>query len=140
MFLGRYDGVLDEGYLPLPPEWRAQLALGLVVTRGVERCLSIYPLSQWQVIAEALRLLPFTRAHSRALSRLLFAEAHQSPLDEKGRLFLSEALRGYAKLEREVVLIGLGTHLEVWDATLWQEANRKIEEEAAAIAERVEEL
>ncbi|MFQ5885848.1 MAG: division/cell wall cluster transcriptional repressor MraZ [Anaerolineae bacterium] len=140
MFLGRYEGQWDgEGYLKVPQELRPQLGLGFVLTRGLGECLWIYPLCQWRSLVEELHRLPFSRADARALGRFLFAEAQECQLSEKGYLFIPESLRRHARLEGETLIVGLDSHLEIWDTRLWQDLMLEIEEEAISIGERVSE-
>ncbi len=140
MFLGTYEGEWDgEGYLKVPPELCPQLALGFVLTRGLGGCLWTYPLSQWRSLVEELHRLPFSRADARALGRFLFAEAQECQLSEKGYLFVPESLRRYARLEGETLIVGLDSHLEIWDPRLWRDLMLETEEEAISIAERVSE-
>jgi len=140
MFLGTYEGKWDgEGYLKVPQELRPRLALGFVLTRGLGGCLWIYPLPQWRSLVEELRRLPFSRADARALGRFLFAEAQECQLNEKGYLFIPESLRGYGLLEGETLVVGLDSHLEIWDTRRWQDLMLEIEEEAISIGERVSE-
>lgn len=140
MFLGTYEGQWDgEGYLKVPQELRPQLALGFVLTRGLGGCLWIYSLSQWRSLVEELQRLPFSRADARALGRFLFAEAQECQLSEKDYLFIPDSLRRYARLERETLIVGLDSHLEIWDTRLWQDLMLEIEEEAISIGERVSE-
>lgn len=140
MFLGTYESQWDgEGYLILPQELRPQLALGFVLTRGLGGCLWIYPLSQWRSLVEELHRLPFSRADARALGRFLFAEAQECQLSEKGYLSIPESLRRYARLGGQTVIVGLDSHLEIWDSRLWWDLMLEIEEEAISIGERVSE-
>ncbi len=140
MFLGTYEGQWDgEGHLKVPQELRPQLALEFVLTRGLGGCLWIYPLSQWRSLVEELHRLPFSRADARALGRFLFAEAQECQLSENGYLFIPESLRRYARLDGETLIVGLDSHLEIWDARLWRDLIPGIEEEAISIGERVSE-
>lgn len=139
MFLGTHEGQWDGNYLEVPQELRPQLALGLVLTRGLGGCLWIYPLSRWQGLVEELQRLPFSRTDARALGRFLFAEAQEGRLSERGHLFIPESLKSYARLEGETVIVGLDSHLEIWDSHLWRDLMLKIEEEAVSIGERVSE-
>jgi MraZ protein len=137
MFVGTYKCSWDGGGIVIPREFRSGLALGAVMTRGIEHCLWLHPLPEWRSLAERLANLPLTRGDCRSLVRLLYAGAVQRELDDEGRLFVTDELRQYAHLGQEVILLGLGSHLEVWDAGLWGEAQGRVEEEAEALAERV---
>jgi MraZ protein len=140
MFLGTYEGEWDgEGYLKMPQEFRPQLALGFVLTRGLGGCLWIYPLPHWRSLVEELHRLPFSRADARALGRFLLAEAQESQLSERGYLVIPESLRRYARLDGKTLVVGLDSHLEIWDTRLWRDLMLEIEEEAISIGERVSE-
>jgi len=140
MFLGTYEGKWDgEGHLRMPPELRPHLALGFVLTRGLGGCLWIYPLPQWRSLVEGLQRLPFSRSDARDLGRFLFAEAQECQLNEKSYLFIPEDLRRYARLDGETVIVGLDSHLEVWDSRLWRDVILEIETKADSIGERVSE-
>jgi MraZ protein len=139
MFLGTYEGQWDGEYLEVPQELRSQLALGFVITRGLGGCLWIYPTSQWQSLVEGLQRLPFSRADARALGRFLLAEARECQLSEKGYLFIPETLRRYARLDGETLIVGLDSHLEIWETRVWRDLIVEIEEEAISIGERVSE-
>jgi len=140
MFLGTYEGEWDgKGYLEVPQGLRPQLALGFVLTRGLGGCLWIYPLSRWRSLVEELHRLPFSRGDARALGRFLFAEAQECQLSEKGYLFIPESLVRYAQLEGETLIVGLDSHLEIWNTRLWRDLMVEIEEEALSIGERVSE-
>jgi len=90
-------------------------------------------------LVEELRRLPFSRADARALGRFLFAEAQECQLNEKGYLFIPESLRRYARVDGQTLLVGLDSHLEIWDTRLWRDSMLKIEGEAVSIGERVSE-
>lgn len=139
MFLGTYEGRWDGEYLEMPQELRPQLALGFVLTRGLGGCLWIYPRSQWRSLVEELHRLPFSLADARALGRFLFAEAREDQLGEKGHLLVPESLKRYARLDGEMVIVGLDSHIEMWDTSRWRDLMLKIEEEAISIGERVSE-
>jgi len=139
MFLGTYESKWDGEYLEVPQALRPQLALGFVLARGLGGCLWIYSLSHWRSLVEELRRLPFSRADARALGRFLFAEAQECQLSEKGYLFIPESLRRYARLGGETLIVGLDSHLEIWDARLWRDLMLEVEEEAISIGERVSE-
>lgn len=139
MFLGTYEGKWDGEHLEVPQGLRPQLALGFVLTRGLGGCLWIYTLSQWRNMVEELHRLPFSRADALALGRFLFAEAQESQLSEKGYLFVPDSLRRYARLDGETLIVGLDSHLEIWDTRQWRDLILEIEEEAISIGERVSE-
>jgi MraZ protein len=120
MFLGTHTPRLDEkGRLILPAKYRDELAPGLVLTKGQERCLYVFPLPEFDRITEALRTAPVTAKSVRDYSRVFFASASDEVPDKQGRITLPQALREYAGLQRDCVVIGANTRLEIWDAQAW---------------------
>ncbi len=128
MFLGQYTYTLDEkGRLTIPSRFRAELAEGLVLTKGLDRCLTIYPLSVWQELATKVNELPLTDPQGRALRRLFFADAVDTMLDRQGRILAPDRLREYAGLDPavEVVIVGLDRFIELWNPERWAEQNNR---------------
>jgi MraZ protein len=120
VFLGTHSPRLDEkGRLFLPAKYRDELAPGLVITKGQERCLYVFPLPEFGRITEALRTAPVTAKSVRDYSRVFFASASDEMPDKQGRVTIPAALRDYAGLQRDCVVIGANTRLEIWDAQSW---------------------
>jgi MraZ protein len=120
VFLGTHTPHLDEkGRLFLPAKYRDELSRGLVLTKGQERCLYVFPLPEFDRITEALRAAPVTAKAVRDYSRVFFASASDEMPDKQGRVTLPAALREYAGLQRDCVVIGANTRLEIWDAAAW---------------------
>lgn len=120
MFLGTHTLRLDEkGRLFLPAKYRDELARGLVLTKGQERCLYVFPESEFSRITEALRAAPVTAKAVRDYSRVFFASASDEIPDRQGRITIPPALREYAALSHECVVIGANTRLEIWDSEAW---------------------
>lgn len=120
MFLGTHTPRLDEkGRLFLPAKYRDELEPGLVLTKGQERCLYVFPLPEFGRITEALRAAPVTAKSVRDYSRVFFASASDETPDKQGRVTIPAALRDYAGLQRDCVVIGANTRLEIWDAQAW---------------------
>jgi MraZ protein len=120
LFLGTHTPRLDEkGRLILPAKYRDELAPGLVLTKGQERCLYVFPLPEFDRITQALRTAPVTAKSVRDYSRVFFASASDELPDKQGRITLPPALREYAGLQRDLVVIGANTRLEIWDAQAW---------------------
>ena len=134
MFLGEFVHTIDEkGRLTIPARFRADLAAGLVVTRGIDRCLAIYPMEEWRRLAERVSALPVTDRQARTLRRLVFAHASDAVPDQQGRVLIPPQLRDYAGLDGEVVITGLNTYVEVWNPTSWEEERECVEEDGADI-------
>ena len=128
MFLGEFVHTLDEkGRLTIPAKFRDDLSDGLVVTRGIDRCLAIYPLKEWGRLAEQVSALPMTDRLARAFRRLVFANASDAVLDKQGRVLIPPRLREYANLDGEAIVTGLNTYVEVWNLDAWGEERERVE-------------
>ncbi len=138
MFLGTHTPRLDDkGRIFLPAKFRDELSEGLVVTRGQERCLYVWPSAEFRTFTDELRQAPVTNRRARDFGRMLFAGASSEAADKQGRVTLPQALRDYAGLDRECVVIGAGRRVEIWDATAWQTYSA---EQEAAFADWSEEV
>ena len=122
MLMGTYTPKLDDkGRLFLPAKFRDQLSEGLVVTRGQERCLTVWPMGAFQQLAGQAQEAPVTDKAVRDYTRLLFAGASDDQPDKQGRLSIPPMLREYASLTKDVIVIGVGNRLEIWDSQRWQD-------------------
>jgi len=138
VFLGTYHPRLDDkGRLILPAKFRDQLAGGLVLTKGQERCLTLYPMREFEEIHEQLRKAPVTDRRVRDYSRVLLAGATDEQPDKQGRITIPPHLRTYAGLERDLAVIGTGSRVEIWSATAWEEYLAASEDAFADTAEEV---
>ncbi|WP_144121478.1 division/cell wall cluster transcriptional repressor MraZ [Catellatospora sichuanensis] len=138
MFLGTHTPRLDDkGRLILPARFRDELAGGVVITKGQERCLYVFPTPEFQRIAGQLAEAPMTHKAARAYSRVFFASAHDEIPDKQGRVTIPGHLREYAGLERDLVVIGASTRVEVWDRQAWDAYLEANEDEFADIEEGV---
>ncbi len=121
MFLGTHTPRLDDkGRLFLPAKYREELSAGLVLTKGQERCLYVFPDTEFARITEALRAAPVTAKAVRDYSRVFFASASDEIPDKQGRITIPPGLRDYAGLQRDCAVIGANTRLEIWDAVAWE--------------------
>jgi MraZ protein len=138
VFLGTHSPRLDDkGRLILPARFREQLAAGLVVTRGQERCLYVFPAREFERIHEQLRQAPVTSKQARDYLRVLLSGASDEVPDKQGRITLPTALRTYAGLDRDCAVIGAGSRVEIWDAGAW---DRYLTEQETAFSETAEEV
>ncbi len=138
MFSGQYHHSIDsKGRLILPSKLRDELREGVMVTVWPGPCLLLIPKIEWSRWEEKLQVLPSGKEKSLKFMRFFYAHLQEEMLDKQGRIFISPALRKWARLEREVVVIGMGNRLEIWNKDLWA----KYEDEAApAYPEVIEEL
>ena len=138
MFLGSHSPRLDEkGRLFLPAKYREELSGGLVITKGQERCLYVFPMAEFQRITEALRTAPVTAKAVRDYSRVFFASASDEVPDKQGRITIPPALRTYAALTRDCVVIGANTRLEIWDSQAWETYLEQQETQFSELSEEV---
>lgn len=120
MFLGTHSPRLDDkGRLFLPAKFRTELAEGLVVTRGQERCLYVFPMAEFARIAEAAKAAPTTVGEARMHVRMISSSASDEVPDRQGRITVPKDLREYAGLDRECAVIGALSRVEIWDAGRW---------------------
>jgi MraZ protein len=132
VFLGTHSPRLDEkGRLFLPAKYRAELAGGVVITKGQDHCLYVFSQAEFTRITEELRSAP------RDYGRVFFASASDEVPDKQGRVTIPQGLREYAGLERECVVIGANTRLEIWNATAWQAYEAEQEEAFSTANEEV---
>ena len=138
MFLGTHEPRLDEkGRLILPAKFREDLSSGLVITKGQERCLYVFPAAEFATITETLRQAPVTAKSARDYQRVMFAGAHDEIPDRQGRVTIPQGLRTYAGLEKECVVIGANTRVEIWDSAAWNEYLADREKSFADVSEEV---
>ncbi|MDO5723485.1 MAG: division/cell wall cluster transcriptional repressor MraZ [Flaviflexus sp.] len=138
MFLGTYEPKLDDkGRLILPAKYRDQLADGLVITRGQERCLFVFPMEEFIRMQEQARQAPLSNRESRNYLRVFLSGAADQEPDRQGRISVPANLRDYAGLERELTVIGAGNRVEIWDRAAWAAF---LAEQEQVFAERDEEV
>lgn len=141
MFYGEYEHTIDEkSRLTLPARFRAALAGGVVLARGIDSCVDIYPATEWEsrVRARISELDSFSR-EARQLKRHVFGGATEDEPDRQGRVLVPPALVRHAGLGREVVIAGVDDHLEIWDRAAWAEHLKAVEGSADDVAERLAE-
>ena len=141
MFLGRYTHALDaKGRVAVPVRYRGDLGQRVVLTRGIDRCLSLYPMEAWVPLAEKVTALPIGDPDARAFKRLVFSEAVDLEPDAQGRILIPPELRRYAGIERDVVIVGVNTSVELWSPEQWETVNAALDSDASAFAERLSSL
>jgi MraZ protein len=121
MFLGRHEHAIDsKGRLTIPAKFRVDLASGVVVTKGMDRCLFLFPTSEFESLATRIRELPITQEQTREFRRQMFADASDEIPDKQGRIIIPPYLREYAGIDSRVVVVGLDTYIEIWPVEVWQ--------------------
>jgi MraZ protein len=141
MFIGEYTYSLDEKRrLSIPAKLRKELGAGAVITRGIDNCLALYSIKEWEKLAEKLQNLPAARGEARGFVRILLSGAVDVKFDKLGRILVPEFLKKYAQLKKNVVIIGLGNRIEIWDKKKWEEYKNRTEAQVGNMAEKLEEL
>jgi MraZ protein len=121
MFLGEYQHTLDpKGRVILPSAFREELEEGLVMTVGLDHCVTVHPVADWQRVIEGLRNLRTTDRRERMFARMVTASAQAEELDRQGRITVPARLREYADLRSHVAVVGADSRVELWDAAAWE--------------------
>ena len=116
MLMGEYHHSIDDkNRLIIPSKLREELGSEFVVTRGLDICLFVYPMKEWEKIVNNLSTLPFTKKDARDFSRFFLSGATVSVFDKQGRINITSPLVNYANLTKECVIIGVNERLEIWD-------------------------
>ena len=141
MLIGEYTHPIDpKKRLSLPSKFRKELGTKVVVTRGLDNCLFIYPINEWNKISEKLGELPIGQADTRGFNRFILSGAVEVAIDSLGRILLPPFLREFASLKNKVVLAGVQTRIEIWDEKKWSQYKKKIEKQAENMAEKLGEI
>lgn len=138
MFMGEHQHSVDsKGRLIIPAKFREGLGASFVVTRGLDRCLFVYPTEEWKQLEQKLKALPFTRSDARAFTRFFFSGAVECELDKQGRVNIPQHLREYAQISKECVVIGVSSRVEIWSKASWGDYFKKSEDSFSDIAEQI---
>lgn len=137
MLLGEFEHTIDDkGRITVPAKYRTRLAAGLVVTKGIDPALWLFPTDTWLELAAKIQALPLTDPKARELRRQVFASAADSVPDKQGRVILPQYLREYAHLDNQAVVIGLYNHCEIWNPERWRERQQHGDNNPDARAEQ----
>lgn len=137
MFMSEYNHTVDaKGRLSIPSKFRTLLGKEFVISKGLENCLYVYANEDWEKFEQNLTSLPLINKEARQFARFFLAGAAQVELDPQGRILIPASLRDYAGLKKDVVLVGVGTRIEIWDSENWNEecANVDMETVTGAMA------
>ncbi|PID52784.1 MAG: cell division/cell wall cluster transcriptional repressor MraZ [Candidatus Moraniibacteriota bacterium] len=141
MFIGEYSHSVDiKKRLALPSKFRKKLGKTIVVTRGLDKCLFIYPMCEWKELAHKLGTMPIGEASTRSFVRLMLAGAVDVNTDAQGRVLIPDYLKEYAGLKKNVIVAGLFNRLEVWDEKKWNLYKENAEKNTDKIAENLGKL
>ncbi|MEY8415612.1 division/cell wall cluster transcriptional repressor MraZ [Tissierella praeacuta] len=141
MFIGEYQHTLDtKGRIIIPSKFREELGEEFVMTKGLDNCLFVYPKEEWIILEEKLKTLPLTNRDARAFIRFFFSGASEGSLDKQGRVLIPANLREHSKLDKEAVVIGVSTRMEIWSKEEWDAYNNDDNLSYDSIAEKMAEL
>nr|WP_330381825.1 division/cell wall cluster transcriptional repressor MraZ [Defluviitalea phaphyphila] len=139
--MGEYQHTIDtKGRLIIPSKFREGLGDTFVVTKGLDNCLFIYPLTEWKIFEDKLKTLPLTNSNARKFVRFFLAGAVECSVDKQGRILIPNNLRTYSNLEKDVILIGVLNRIEIWSKKNWDAYNNDDNFDANDLAENMQEL
>ena len=141
MFMGEYNHTIDaKGRLIVPAKFREILGDNFIVTKGLDGCLFVYPNDEWTRFEEKLKSLPLTNKNARQFTRFFLARAAACEVDKQGRILLPQVLREFASLEKDVVLVGVASRIEIWSRERWDESMNTYDGDMDEVAENMESL
>jgi len=141
MFIGEYVHSIDaKGRMMIPSKYRVKLGGTFVLTKGLDRCLSIYTLDGWNKFEEKLKTLPLSNKEARQFTRFFLSGAEECSLDSQGRILVPQSLREYACLNKEIVSIGVSNRIEIWDLDTWKKYSSVEELDLDKIADKMADL
>jgi MraZ protein len=136
MFFGEYQYKVDEkGRVPLPPKFRREMKEGVVLTKGIEKCIAVYPIAELKRLSATLAEKAVTPANLRKLNRAIFGSAFSAPFDGQGRIKLPDSLREYAGIGDTAIVVGANNRIELWSEEGWKAEITSAEEQASQIIE-----
>lgn len=139
--MGEYAHNIDrKGRLIMPAKFRDELNGHVVVTRGLDGCLYVYTLEQWQKVYEQLSKLPATNKNARWYQRMVLSKAAECEMDSQGRILIPSSLVALAKLEKECLIIGMANHLEIWSKNVWEDEEAQQSDAFEDMAEQLSEI
>ncbi len=139
MFMGEYNHTIDaKGRLIVPSKFRDTLGDEFVITKGLDGCLFVYDNKEWTAFEEKLKSLPLTNKDARQFVRFFLAGAANVEVDKQGRILVPSNLREFAKLSKEVVLVGVASRIEIWSKEIWESSESF--EDMEEIAEHMADL
>lgn len=138
MLIGEYEHSLDvKGRLIMPAKLREDIGEKFIVTKGLDGCLFGFSQTEWSNFEEKLKTLPLTNRNARDFVRFFLSGAIECEIDKQGRFLIAANLREYAGLEKEAVIIGIGTRIEIWNKDKWKKYNSEDNISADEIAENM---
>jgi MraZ protein len=139
--MGEYSHTVDnKGRLIFPAKFRDDLGEKFIATKGLDNCLFVYTPDEWAILENKLKQLPMAKPEARAFVRFFFSGAAELEADKQGRVLLPNNLREYAKLDKDVIIIGVSSRIEIWSKEAWDEYNSQVSPEVTRIAENLADL
>ncbi|MCK9217587.1 MAG: division/cell wall cluster transcriptional repressor MraZ [Firmicutes bacterium] len=141
MFIGEYKHTLDsKNRVSMPAKFRDDFGGSFVMTKGLDNCLFIYPIEEWENIERKLKDIPMTNKDARAFVRFFFAGATECEIDKQGRTLIPSNLKEFAKIDKDVVIIGVSTRVEIWSLEEWNRFNSDANITYEEVAEKMSQL
>lgn len=141
MFIGEYIYTIDQKKrISIPAKFRKALGKKAIITMGLDSCLVVYPVSEWQKLAKKLENLPNGQVDARGFSRIMLSGAVDVEFDKLGRILIPDYLKKYAALNKNIAVLGLSNKIEIWDEIKWQEYRARTEKEIGDMASRLQQL
>jgi MraZ protein len=141
MLIGKYTHDLDpKKRLTLPSKWRTSLGKKVVVTNGLDNSLFIFPIKEWEIVAQKLSQSGFGNQDTRSFNRFILGNAFETDVDAAGRIVIPDTLKDFARLSGKVVLAGMYSRIELWDENAWNANISKVNGEADALAGKLSDL
>lgn len=141
MLIGEYVHILDpKKRLSLPSKFRKELGRKVVVTRGLDHCLFVYSIKEWEKISEKLGELSIGQSDTRGFNRFMLSGAAEVEVDSAGRILIPDFLKDFAELEQKIILAGIHNRVEIWNDLKWREYKERVEKQADQLAEKLGEL
>ena len=138
MFMGEFHHSIDDkGRLIIPSKFRYILGEEFVITRGIEKCLFVYPKEKFEEITQKLESIPFTKKDARTFTRFFLSGATTAEFDKQGRVNITSPLISYAEIEKDCVVIGTGDRIEIWSKEKYFEFMDSVSEDMSDIAENL---
>ena len=138
MLIGEYEHSLDaKGRLIMPSKLREDIGEKFIITKGLDGCLFVFSQEEWLKFEEKLKTLPLSNKNARDFVRFFLSGATECEIDKQGRFLITSILRDYANMEKDVVIIGVGTRLEIWNKDKWKKYNSDENISADEIAENM---
>mgnify|MGYP004499938581 FL=1 len=141
MFMGEYSHTIDaKGRIIVPARFRESLGDNFVITKGLDNCLFVYTSEDWLKFEEKLRTLPLTNKDARKFTRFFLAGAAEMEVDKQGRILIPSVLREFAALQKDVVFVGVGSRIEIWDRARWDDSISGYDDDMDEVAENMDSL